>query len=101
MTSLRFITPSPGCSVKASSAGQIVVGLTRSGYLLVYTVMFTIASANSVVVWSGEADNQSTQSQASLNWPSEPGDYVAEAVLTNAFGNELARCRTNFSVTKG
>jgi hypothetical protein len=101
MTSLRFVSPSAGASVRAGSSGQVTVSVIKSGFLLVYTVMFTIMNANSVVAWSGEADNSGTESKADLNWPSEAGDYVVEAVLSNAFGNELARCRNNFSVTKG
>lgn len=101
MTSLDFISPSQGSIVKGNTFGEVVVRVTKPIYLIIYTVTFTIYGPNSVVVWSAQADNSGSESRADLNWPEEPGDYAVEAVVVNGIGSELARTRTNFTITKG
>jgi hypothetical protein len=100
MTSMRFLNPSPNDSVEPGSSELIVIEITKFKFFIYYTVIITIRDSNSGVVWSGKAVNIGDRAWVIPSWPTEPGEYTAEAVMSNAFESEITRCGINFSVTK-
>lgn len=98
MTSLRLLNPSPGMICPKGQYGEIVIEITKPAWLLVYTVAINVLSADSVILWTCLGTIISGQAKTSYTWPSEAGNYIIEAILCNAIGEEDARIREQFVV---